>query len=314
MKKLSLIMGLALAGTLVACGGGNAPASSSAAPSSSSASVPATTSVAPSSSSVSSSSSSAPKVTTKYEHVWNYFSLGDVEKYEDLPASKHQGPNFALQLALEKEGKKAVLSRKIVYMNMGSGDPFLNTISGGFSVEGTWDKNGDGTYKVNLPEYNISRGVKDDEGNPTKYPATELVSNADGSILVKYGYGSEEVDDGEGGTVKQNKLYETTVQSAGDLAGEYEGHYVNEEEEENTIEGFEVVAASDNTYTVTGAIEDTGISAFTATVDSYGVLQGTIDRLDGTLNGWFYMDEGVAKCIMHMYARERHSVVYANIL
>ncbi|MBO5527890.1 MAG: hypothetical protein J6A47_01020 [Bacilli bacterium] len=307
MKKLSLIMGLALAGTLVACGGGNAPASSSA-------SVPATTSVAPSSSSVSSSSSSAPEVTTKYEHVWNYFSLGDAEKYEDLPASKHQGPNYALQLALEKDGKKAVLSRKIVYMNMGSGDPFLNSTSGGFSVEGTWDKNADGTYKVNLPEYNISRGVKDDEGNPTKYPATELVSNADGSILIKYGYGSKEVDDGEGGTVKQNKLYETTVQSAGDFVGEYEGHYVNEEKEENTIEGFEVVAASDNTYTITGAIEDTGISAFTATVDSYGVVQGTIDRLDGTLNGWFYMDEGVAKCIMHMYARERHSVVYANIL
>ena len=215
---------------------------------------------------------------------------------------------------MEKEGNKAVLSRKIVYMSMGSGDPFLNTISGGFSVEGSWTKNNDGTYKVNIPEYEVKRGVKDEEGKPSKYPATELVSAADGSIVIKYAFGSEEVDDGEGGKINQNKLYETTVQSAGDFAGEYEGHYVNEEQEENSIEGFEVAVADDGTYTVSGAIEDTGISAFTGTIDSYGVLQGTIDRLDGTLNGWFYMDGDQAKAIMHMYARERHSVVYANIL
>ena len=240
--------------------------------------------------------------------------MGDVTKYEDLPASKHTGPNYALQLALEKEGNKAVLSRKIVYMNMGSGDPFLNSLAGGFSVDGTWEKNGNGTYKVSIPEYEVKRGVKDEAGQPTKYPEVELVSSVDGSIVVKYAYGSEEVDDGEGGKIKQNKTYETTVQSAGDFVGEYEGHYVNEEQEENAIEGFEVVATDDNTYTISGAIEDTGISAFTGTIDSYGVVQGTIDRLDGTLNGWFYMDGDVAKCIMHMYARERHSVVYASIL
>ena len=313
MKKIHLIMGLALAGTLFACGGGNTPSASSAPAAGSTPAVPSnpTTSAPASPSSV---SSVAPAVSTKYEHVWNYFSMGDVSKYEDLPASKHTGPNYAVQLALEKEGNKAVLSRKMVYMNMGSGDPFLNSTAGGFSVEGAWEKNGDGTYKVTIPEYEVKRGVKDAEGKPSKYPAVELVSNADGSIVVKYAYGSEEVDDGEGGKISQNKTYETTIQSAGDFVGEYEGHYVNEEGEDNAIEGFEVVAADDNTYTLSGAIEDTGISAFTGTIDSYGVIQGTIDRLDGTLNGWFYVDGGVAKCIMHMYARERHSVVYANIL
>ena len=252
-------MGFAAAMLLASCGGGSATSSSSSAAASSS-KAEETSSSAAASSSQAESSSAKEEVSSKYEQIWNYISPNSADgKYETLPDTKNSGPNYAVQLALEKEGNKAVLTRKIVYMNMGEGkadqSAFLNTVAGGFTVEGTWVPGNDGTYKVNLPEYSVKRGTDE------KYPAVELVSDpSDGSIVLKYGFGKT----AEG----VNQTYETKAMPAIDFAGEYEGSYINEEGETNPIEEVMIEKAED----------------------------------------------GTQKGIIHMFARERHSVVYCSIL
>ena len=236
-----------------------------------------------------------------------------------------RGPNYSLALTLEKEGNKAVFSRKIVYMPSKS-DPigFLNTEAGGFSVEGTWVKNADGTYKVNLPEYEVKRGT----GDP--FPAVELVSDANGDIVAKYAYGT--IKEGEGSEeVTVNKVYETKMYTQPSFEGEYQGTYysitdrddgldstVAEEKqfEEVNVEASAKDAAEKVIYDVSGAIEDSGISAFEGNIDVYGVYVGETPRLDGTCNGIFYKDaqSGATKFAWHMEARERFSVVVGEIL
>lgn len=236
-----------------------------------------------------------------------------------------RGPNYSLALTLEKEGNKAVFSRKLVYMPSGS-DPigFLNTEAGGFSVEGTWVKNADGTYKVNLPEYDVKRGTAD------KFPAVELVSDTNGDIVVQYAYGTTKEGEGSG-EVTVNKRYETKMYTQPSFEGEYQGTYfsitdrddgldstVAEEKqfEEVNVEAAPKDAEDKMIYDVSGAIEDSGISSFEGTVDVYGVFTGETPRLDGTCNGIFYKDAatGATKFAWHMEARERLSVVCGEIL
>ena len=328
-NKIVLLASIALAGTLVACGGNSStPVQSSSNPAVSSSS----TATSSSSSAASSSSSSEAKkevALDKYERIFNYFSGGEYDFKNMFYGLEEEygkrGPNYSLALTLEKEGNKAVFSRKIVYMPSKS-DPigFLNNEAGGFSVEGTWVKNSDGTYKVNLPEYEVKRGT----GEP--FPAVELVSDSNGDIVAKYAYGT--IKEGEGSEeVTVNKVYETKMYTQPSFEGEYQGTYysitdrddgldstVAEEKqfEEVTVEASAKDAGDKVIYDVSGAIEDSGISAFEGNVDVYGVYVGETPRLDGTCNGIFYKDEktGATKFAWHMEARERFSVVCGEIL
>ncbi|MCR5491570.1 MAG: hypothetical protein K6F32_05535 [Bacilli bacterium] len=300
MKKLSLLMVLASSGLLLGCGGSNSTPAASSAPAAASSEAASSAPAAASSE----AASSKETVSNKYEKIWNYVVPAEDGTYESLVDSKHSGPNYVLQLALEKDTGVATLSRKLVYMNMGSGDPFLNTAAGGFTVSGTWEASGD-AYKVSLPSYEVARGVG-------TFNAVEITSAADGTITVPYAFGSYTP---EGSSEAVNQTYETVMSPAVDLAGEYEGHYINDEKEDNPITGFEITAAADGAYTMEGSIEESGLSSFTAEIDSFGILSGVVTRLDGTLNGWCYKGaDGKASVIMHMYARERHSIVYGTIL
>lgn len=330
-NKIVLLASIALAGSLVACGGNSsAPATSGSTPAATSSSSSATAPAASSDASSSSSEQVKKEVALdKYERIFNYFSGSEYDFKSIFYGLEEEhgkrGPNYSLALTLEKEGNKAVFSRKIVYMPSKS-DPigFLNSEAGGFSVEGTWVKNGDGTYKVNLPEYEVKRGTGDN------YPAVELVSDANGDIVVKYAYGTTKQGEGEG-EVTVNKEYETKMYTQPSFEGEYQGTYfsitdrddgldstVAEEKqfEEVVVEASPKDAGDKVIYDVSGAIEDSGISAFEGNVDVYGVYVGETPRLDGTCNGIFYKDatSGATKFAWHMEARERLSVVCGEIL
>ena len=345
-NKFVLLASLALIGGLVSCG---TQPSASSTPAGENSNTPTASSSQPSGGNSgvtpSSSTPAVPKDLVKddYEKVFNYFSIpeGKTVKqmfYHDVEAegesvSKHYGPNYALALTLLKAENKAVLTRKLIYQV----DMFANTVKGGFTLEGTWSKNADGTYKVNIPAYTPTRGI-------SEYEAVELNSDANGDIIVKYAYGSTEKLDEEGNKVqdvdeegnpktdasgnpvyvKVNKTYETKMYTQPDFEGEYQGTYYSITDRDDGLDStvaeehaFEEIAltatekAADVTsfYDVKGAIEDSGISALQGEVDEFGVFTGVTPRLDGTINGIFYKDsDGKAKLAWHMEARERHSV------
>ena len=273
-----------------------------------------------------------------YLYLVQYHWRHDVEA-EGESVSKHYGPNYSLALTLLKAENKAVLSRKLIYQV----DMFANTVKGGFTLEGTWSKNADGTYKVNLPAYTPARGIDE-------YEAVELNSDANGDIVVKYAFGSTEKLDEEGNKVqdvdeegnpktdasgnpvyvKVNKTYETKMYTQPDFAGEYSGYYLSITDrddgldstvaEETPFDSIEVSAtekAPDVTsiFSVSGALEDSGISMMHGEVDEFGVFTGVTPRLDGTANGIFFKDsDGKAKFAWHMEARERLAVVIGELL
>ena len=114
--------------------------------------------------------------------------------------------------------------------------------------------------------------------------------------------------------------YSLTLNTQKSFAGEYTGVYYSitdleatGKREENPIDSCEVVALADGTYTVSGAIEDSGISAYTGTIDALGVFKCTTPRLDGTGYGYFYTDvDGDVKFYWNMEARERKSAMFGK--
>lgn len=241
------------------------------------------------------------EVPSIYEHQFVYLSPGkaydaetETEGAENtlveqvFTNGKHGGPNYMVAINLLKEDNKCEIARYTMYY---SG---LCVGKAAFSVEGaTWEKNTDGTYKVNVPATSIG-GAEN--------AACELTSTADGKLT----YSFDQLQKGQ----TEAKHYDLTLWTNNPFQGEYTGSYTNQEGEVNPVDSLEVTAVGDGTYTVKGAIEDTGISALEGTISKLGIFTGKTPRLDGTMDGLFYTDcDGKTKMFARMEARERHSTV-----
>ena len=280
-KSLILLSAVAMFG-LVACGGaGNGGDNSSEAPA---------------------ASSQAPvEVPSIYEHQFVYIAPGKVydpetktegadnTKVEQVfENGKHGGPNYMVSINLLKEGNVAEMARYTMYY---SG---LCVGKEAFHVEGaTWSKNDDGTYKIAVPATSIG-GAEN--------AAVEITSTAAGKITWSF----DQLQQGQ----TEAKHYDLELWTNNAFNGEYTGTYKNQEGEVAPVDSLEVTAKGDGTYTVKGAVEDTGISAFEGTINKLGIFEGKTPRLDGTMAGLFYTDnDGKTKMYCTMDARERHSTM-----
>ncbi|GEM_PF-5232199 len=287
-KSLILLSAVAMFG-LVACGGKAPEESKSQAVES----VPTT-------SETKTSEAPAP-VASIYEHQFVFLSPGKVYDKETntegaentlveqaFTTAKHGGPNYMVAINLLKEGNACEIGRYTMYYTG------MCVGKNAFSVEGaTWSKNADGTYKISIPESTI--------GSATNQ-AVELTSTADGKVTYSF--------DQQTTGMSEPKHYDLELWTNNPFEGEYTGTYTNQEGETNPVDSMEVTAVGDGTYTVKGAIEDTGISAFEGTVNKLGIFTGKTPRLDGTMEGLFYTDrDGKTKLFANMEARERKSTM-----
>ncbi len=300
-KKTLLVASLACVGLLAACGG--TPATSEG-----------SKDVVPSSSS---SSSQAPvEVSTIYEHQFVFNSPGkDKDSGEEntlveksFENTSHGGPNYQLYINLLKEDNKVEAGRSTMYYS----GMLINKSA--MSTSGTWSKNSDGTYTINLDEfeYNVQGTGK------WTNDASVLTSTADGNVTWRYNGCKKDKETGE---LVANP-YETVLNTQKSFAGEYQGTYYSVtdynatgEMEKTNIDSMEVTALADGTYTVKGAMEDSGISSFNGTISSRGVFSAEITRLDGTMTGLFYTDvDGHVKFNIDSEARERVARAYGTII
>lgn len=290
MKKLPILAVLTLL-ALASCGG-NTSAGGSTTPAQSE----KTTVKDPDSSTP--TSSTPEKVETPYVKQYLFFSPGNAYSEEtketgeantlisqSFTNTKHKGPNYYLYVNLLKDGNKVEAGRVTLYYS----GALVNKAR--WTAAGTWSANSDSTYTIKMDAF---KAVKYDNA------AASMTSTADGKLV--WNFTQKDSDDGE------EKSYSTTLVEQKALAGEYTGTYTNQEGETATMDSLEVTALADGTYTMKGAIEDSGISAFEGTVSQFGVASGKTPRLDGTMSGLFYTDyDGTVKFHFDMEARERKS-------
>ena len=248
---------------------------------------------------------------TVFEKQYTFFSYGSTAEGEELDnlydtfeKGKHKGPNYMLYINLLKDGNKVEAGRKTMYYT----GILANKTA--FSTVGTWTV-ADGVYTINLDAftYNV-KGTGEWEN-----AANTLTTAADGTVTWNY----EGCKKNEGGELVANP-YETTLMEKVSFAGEYSGTYYSLTDMEatgkrtdNVMDSMEVVAVADGTFTVTGSIEDSGISSFTGTIDTFGVFVGETPRLGGTMQGLFYTEkDGKAHFYFNMEARERQSIAYGT--
>ena len=212
--------------------------------------------------------------------------------------TKHLGPNYCVFINLLKEGNAVQAGRTTLYYTG------ILANKAAWTVEGaTWSKNADGIYTISMPAF--TAGVFEN-------PAATLTSDADGNVVWAFSQQNSATAD--------PIAYSLTLNTQKSFAGEYTGVYYSitdleatGKREENPIDSCEVVALADGTYTVSGAIEDSGISAYTGTIDALGVFKCTTPRLDGTGYGYFYTDvDGDVKFYWNMEARERKSAMFGK--
>ncbi len=247
--------------------------------------------------------------------VYNAKIANDDEKASAYGAkggtSKNGGPNYQVWINLLKEDHKVEAGRSTMYY----GGSLVGKDA--FTTTGTWSKGADGTYIVNLEafEYNVQGTGK------AANDATTLTSDANGNIIWDYkGVKKNKKDDGT--TELVDNPYHTTLNTQKSFAGEYTGSYWSitdflggAPEDAKSIDSCEVTALADGTYTVKGAVEDSGISAFTGTIDTKGIFKAENGRLGGEMSGMFYTDtDGKVKFDCISSAREREAHVWGELI
>ena len=291
MKKLPLLAVLTVL-ALASCGENTSSvAASNNAPASEKTQISTKASDAP-------TSSAQEKVETPYVKQYLFFSPGEAYNAEtketgeentlisqSFTNTKHKGPNYYLYVNLLKDGNKVEAGRVTLYYSGVIADKVR------WQAEGTWSANTDSTYTINMAAF---KAVKYDNA------AASMTTTADGKLV--WNFTQKDKDDGE------EKAYSKTLVEQKALAGEYSGTYTNQEGETANMDSLEVTALADGTYTMKGAIEDSGISSFEGTITKFGVAKGKTPRLDGTMSGLFYTDyDGQVKFHFNMEARERTS-------
>ncbi len=308
MKRKSLILLPFLALGLVACGGNTSSTENAASTNAGSSSV-----VTNSSTEKTTSANTPAVVETIFEKQFTFYSPGTTAEGEELTTifdcferGKHQGPNYTLYINLLKEDHKVEAGRNTLYYTG------MCVNKAAFTTAGTWSV-ANGVYTINLDAFTYTVQGQGSFENP----AVTLTTDADGNVTWPYKSPVKDSDP---------KEYNTKLVAKADFAGEWTGSFYSitdiedgtvTEKQIQTIDSMEVTALADGSYTISGAIEESGISSYTGTISAGGLLVGQTPRLaDGnTMSGLFYTEaDGTAHFYMLMNARERKSAAYGTKL